>query len=104
MKRLLTIAAALGLLASGCETTPKLTKEDVCSIATTAYAIYLAVINSDGKPSDDQIAAAQAAAVVLQAQCGWGAPATITTTRATVKSTETKRVDAWGVPVLVPKR
>lgn len=97
MKRtLLTAIAAIGLMFTGCQTTPNITKEDVCAIATTAYAVYLAIINADGKPSDDQIAAAQAAALILQMQCGWQPPE-----QPAGKSKAL--VDKWNVPVLVPK-
>lgn len=70
MKEIIPILCAVALLA-GCKT---VTKEDACSAAITAYTVYLAVINADGKPSNDQILAAQAAAAVLTQQCGWTNP------------------------------
>lgn len=70
MKTLLPLLCAAALLV-GCKT---VTKEDACAAAVSAYTIYLAVINADGKPSNDQILAAQAAAAVLTQQCGWTNP------------------------------
>jgi hypothetical protein len=71
MKRILPLLAGLLVLAAGCKT---VTKEDVCATAQSAYTIYLAIINADGKPSNDQILAAQAAAAILTQQCGWTNP------------------------------
>lgn len=92
MKRLLALIAVAATL-SGCTT---LNKHDACAAAQTAYGIYLAVINADGKPSDDQIVAANAAAVVLQQQCGWTAPVA----QRGMKSP--RLADKYGVPVLRP--
>jgi hypothetical protein len=118
MKTFLTqllIVCAIGLsiaLFSGCTTVdgePVIDKEQACLAASTAYAIYLAVINADGKPSQDQIAAAQAAAIVLETMCGWTAPPAEETpapepaTRAAkLPPKPAKPVDAYGVPILLP--
>ncbi len=90
MKKLLALLSLAAVL-NGCTT---FNKTDACMAAQTAYGVYLAVINADGKPSDDQIVAANAAAVVLQQQCGWVPPAT--------KSRSVKLTDKYGVPVLRP--
>ncbi len=90
MKKLLALLSLAAIL-NGCTT---FNKQDACMAAQTAYGVYLAVINADGKPSDDQIVAANAAAVVLQQQCGWVSPAT--------KSRSVKLTDKYGVPVLRP--
>ena len=92
MKKLLVIIPLAGFL-TGCTT---FNKQDACAAAQTAYGIYLAVINADGQPSDDQIVAANAAAVVLQQQCGWTAPVA----QRGMKSV--RLVDKYGVPVLRP--
>jgi len=93
MKRLIVLIPLTGLLLTGCTT---FNKTDACAAAQTAYGIYLAVINADGKPSDDQIVAANAAAVVLQQQCGWTAPVA----QRGMKSP--RLTDKYGVPVLRP--
>lgn len=90
MKRLILI---LGLALTGCTT---FSKQDACAAAQTAYGVYLAVINADGKPSDDQIVAANAAAVVLQQQCGWTSPVAQRGGKAP------RLADKYGVPVLRP--
>lgn len=92
MKRLLALPLALVL---GCST---VSKQDACTAAQSAYAIYLAVINAEGTPSKDQILAATAAAAVLQSQCGWAAPVQTRSLNPAVRS------DAYGVPVLLPPR
>lgn len=92
MKRLLALIGIFAATLSGCTT---FNKTDACAAAQTAYGIYLAVINADGKPSDDQIVAANAAAVVLQQQCGWTSPA-----QRGMKSP--RLTDKYGVPVLRP--
>jgi len=99
MKRKLLTLLASCLVLVGCQSVPEITHEDVCAMATTAYAAYLAIIYSDGKPSEDQIAAAQAAAIVLQAQCGWVAPEI----PEGIAKINTIRIDRYGVPVLVKK-
>ena len=66
-----TLALLVACLLAGCTT---INKQDACAAAQTAYSVYLAVINAKGNPSNDQILAAQAAAVVLQQQCGWTPP------------------------------
>ena len=99
MKRKLLTLLASCLVLVGCQSVPEITHEDVCAMATTAYAVYLAIIYSDGKPSEDQIAAAQAAAIVLQAQCGWVAPEI----PEGIAKINTIRIDRYGVPVLVKK-
>ena len=89
---LLCILAAAFLV--GCGT---ITKQDACVAAQTAYSVYLAVINADGQPSKDQVTAAQAAAAVLQSQCGWASPAAQKSKRAVM-------VDARNVPILIPPK
>lgn len=88
-KQLLALLAALAL--AGCTT---VTKTDACNAATTAYSVYLAVINAKGNPSNDQILAAQAAAVVLQQQCGWAPPG--------AGSKGVPVNDRRGVPIIIP--
>ena len=90
MKKLILI---LGLALTGCTT---FNKQDACAAAQTAYGVYLAVINADGKPSDDQIVAANVAAVVLQQQCGWTSPVAQRGGKAP------RLADKYGVPVLRP--
>ena len=92
MKKLLVIIPLAGFL-TGCTT---FNKQDACAAAQTAYGVYLAVINADGKPSDDQIVAANAAAVVLQQQCGWTAPVAQRGGKAP------RLADKYEVPVLKP--
>lgn len=92
MKKLIVLIPLTGLLLTGCTT---FNKTDACAAAQTAYGVYLAVINADGKPSDDQIVAANAAAVVLQQQCGWTSPA-----QRGMKSP--RLTDKYGVPILRP--
>ena len=92
MKNLLALISVAAVL-SGCTT---INKTDACMAAQTAYGVYLAVINADGRPSDDQIVAANAAAVVLQQQCGWVPPA------ATKSKAIVRRTDSYGVPILHP--
>ena len=92
VKTLLALLAALAL--AGCTT---FNKQDACAAAQTAYSVYLAVINADGQPSKDQILAAQAAAAVLQSQCGWTPPAA-------QKSKRAAMVDARNVPILLPPK
>ena len=89
MKILLAILTACVL--AGCTT---FNKQDACSAAQTAYSVYLAVINADGQPSKDQILAAQAAAVVLQQQCGWAPPG--------AGSKGVPVNDRRGVPIIIP--
>ena len=89
MKTLIPILCAAALLV-GCKT---VTKDDACAAANSAYTIYLAVINADGHPSQDQIVAAQAAAAVLHQQCGWSNP-----------KRNLVALDQYGVPKLVPPK
>ena len=93
MKPLPALLAALAL--AGCTT---FNKADACTAAQTAYSVYLAVINADGQPSKDQILAAQAAAVVLQQQCGWTPP------MVSKKAKSARAVDINMVPVLLPPK
>ena len=93
MKKLLTFIGICAATITGCTT---FSKTDACAAAQTAYGVYLAVINADGKPSDDQIVAANAAAVVLQQQCGWTAPVAQRGGKAP------RLADKYGVPVLKP--
>lgn len=95
MKTLLAILAACVL--AGCTT---FNKQDACAAAQTAYSVYLAVINADGQPSKDQILAAQAAAAVLQSQCGWTRPSA--TKSRSVKASA--RVDGNMVPIILPPK
>ena len=92
MKKIIILIPLTGLLVTGCTT---FNKQNACMAAQTAYGVYLAVINADGQPSDDQIVAANAAAVVLQQQCGWTSPA-----QRGMKSS--RLADKYGVPVLKP--
>lgn len=103
MKNLISSLVVVALLA-GCASTPTITKEDVCAAALSAYGIYLAVINASDNPAADQIAAAQAAAAVLTAQCGW--TQATTTSRASLASpaAPSPKVDEFGVPVLTPPK
>lgn len=96
MKRILISALATGLLA-GCTT---VNKSDACNAATTAYSVYLAVINAKGNPSHDQIIAAQAAAAVLTAQCGWSTPGAIAVRDMMLPPPN----DRNGVPILLPPK
>lgn len=89
MKTLIPILCAAALLV-GCRT---VTKEDACAAAVSAYTVYLAVINADGRPSADQILAANAAASVLATQCGWHNPVR-----------NLVALDQYGVPKLVPPK
>ena len=89
MKIILALLAAA--LLAGCTT---INKQDACAAAQTAYSVYLAVINAKGNPSNDQILAAQAAAVVLQQQCGWTPPG--------VGSKGVPVNDRRGVPIILP--
>lgn len=89
MKIILALLAAALLV--GCTT---INKQDACAAAQTAYSVYLAVINAKGNPSNDQILAAQAAAVVLQQQCGWTPPG--------VGSKGVPVNDRRGVPIILP--
>ena len=93
MKKIIILIPLAGLLLTGCTT---FNKQDACAAAQTAYGVYLAVINADGKPSDDQIVAANAAAVVLQQQCGWTSPVAQRGGKAP------RLADKYGVPVLRP--
>jgi len=93
MKKLLTLIGICAATITGCTT---FNKQDACAAAQTAYGVYLAVINADGKPSDDQIVAANAAAVVLQQQCGWTSPVAQRGGKAP------RLADKYGVPVLRP--
>lgn len=104
-----TLAALTALLAAilvGCGTgcsTPQ-QQQDACAYATTAYTLYLAYAaaqEAGGKPpSQDQILAAQGAAIILQQQCGWVQPKTQTG----IKSARGDVLDKYGVPVIAPKR
>jgi len=59
------------LLVGGCTTTGQWpTHDQTCATAQVAYAVYMAIIEADEKPSDTQIQAAQAAAAFLLAYCG----------------------------------
>lgn len=95
MKPLLAIIAALAL--AGCTT---FNKQDACTAAQSAYSVYLAVINADGKPSQDQILAAKAAAAVLQSQCGWTPPAA----QKGMRAKPGVRVDGNMVPIILPPK
>lgn len=98
-RKLLTLLAAGLILLPGCSTVPEINHDDACAMAITAYAVYLAIIYSDGKPSEDQIAAARAAAIILQTQCGWVDP----DPPANLAKSKAIRIDYYGVPVLVRK-
>lgn len=95
MKKLLALAVLAALV--GCKTP---TKQNICMTAQTAYTLYLAYqqsqINSGKPPSNDQILAAQAAAIVLQQQCGWTPPVV------TKNLFVAPRVDLNGVPIIRP--
>jgi outer membrane murein-binding lipoprotein Lpp len=95
MKPFLALLAALVL--AGCTT---FQKQDACVAAQTAYSVYLAVINADGKPSQDQIVAAQAAAAVLQSQCGWTPPEA----QKGMRAKPGVRVDGNMVPIILPPK
>lgn len=90
MKTLLPILCAAALLV-GCKT---VTVDDACKAAIAAYQVYVVIMYSDGQPSKDQLKAAQAAAVVLQSQCGW----TVSNDRSVAT------VDGNGVPKLRPPK
>ena len=93
MKPLPALLAALAL--AGCTT---FNKADACATAQTAYSVYLAIINADGQPSKDQILAAQAAAAVLQQQCGWTPPMVSKKTKSAIF------IDANKVPIILPPK
>lgn len=99
-----TLAALTALYAAalvGCSTPQQ---QDTCVYAQTAYTLYLtyaAAQEAGGNPpSQDQILAAQGAAIILQQQCGWVQLQTPTG----IKSVRGDVLDIYGVPVIVPKR
>lgn len=67
----LCIGAFSLLIGPGCTTTGTWpTHDQTCATAQVAYAVYMAIIEADEKPSATQIQAAQAAAAFLLAYCG----------------------------------
>lgn len=90
MKRTLPLLLAAAL-AAGCASQPD--ARTACDTARQAYQVYLADRELRA-PSPDEIRWAQAAALFLQLQCGWTAPA--------ARAADGPPVDAHGVPILVP--
>lgn len=62
-------------------------KKTTCDTAAAALGAYHAVIAAGSTPSVTQIQAAAGATAFLTAYCGW---------------TETRGVDANGVPIILP--
>jgi hypothetical protein len=94
---LLALCAALALLA-GCASTPD--KEQRCASYAQVYELYLASTQVR-TVSKEEIAAATAAAIFLQAYCGWTDSTSEPGTRGLESGPE---VDGNGVPVIHPPK
>lgn len=81
------LAIALTGLTTGCAMFKD--KKTTCDTAAAALGAYHAVIAAGSSPSPTQIQAAAGATAFLTAYCGW---------------TETRGVDANGVPIILPPR